>query len=123
MITYLLIAFSTVCNLFAQLALKHVVSLPVMRSALQEGPLAFVFAMTMERMTWLALCLQISGYLVWFFVLARAKFAVAFAFSGALFYLMTAIAAWQFFDERLTVSQWFGLTLISSGVFLMARQA
>ena len=122
MLTYMLIAFSTACNLLAQLSLKQVVSLPAVRSALEAGPLAFVLAVTTERMTWLALCLQISGYLVWFFVLARAKFAVAFALSGALFYFMTAIAAWLFFGERLTVSQWFGLTLLSAGVFLMARQ-
>ena len=122
MLTYLLIATTTLCTLVAQLVLKKAVNLPVMKAALSEGPLQFVVAAALHPLVWAALCLQVFGYVVWFFVLTREKLAVAFALSGALIYTITAFAAFYLYGERLTTLQWAGILMISSGVLLVAYQ-
>ncbi|WP_206859994.1 hypothetical protein [Lysobacter changpingensis] len=121
-LTYLLIAVSTLCTLSAQLMLKKVIVDPATREAMAAGPTSFILSAAMHPFTWLALCLQVGGYVVWFFVLSRERLAVSFALSGSLFYILTALAAWHFYSERLTPYQWSGIIFISIGVMLIARQ-
>lgn len=121
-LTYLLIATTTLCTLVAQMILKKAVNLPAMKAALGDGPVQFVLAAALNPLVWTALCLQVLGYVVWFFVLTREKLAVSFALSGALIYTITAFAAWYFYDERLTGLQWAGILMISVGVLFVAYQ-
>lgn len=121
-LTYLLIATTTLCTLVAQMILKKAVNMPGMKSALAEGPLQFVMAAAFHPLVWTALCLQVLGYVVWFFVLTREKLAVSFALSGALIYTITAFAAWYFYGERLSALQWTGILMISVGVMFVAYQ-
>lgn len=123
LLTYILIIISTLCTLSAQLLLKKVVSGPAMRAALADGPVPFIFSAAMQPYTWLALCLQVGGYIVWFFVLTRERLAVSFALSGSVFYILTALAAWHFYAERLTMHQWLGIIFISIGVLFIAHQS
>lgn len=122
MLTYALIATTTLCTLVGQLILKKAVNTHGMREALSEGPLQFVVAAALHPLVWTALCLQVLGYVVWFFVLTREKLAVSFALSGAMIYTITAFAAWYFYGERLTPLQWAGILMISVGVTFVAYQ-
>ena len=119
-LTILLIALSTCCTLGAQLLLKRVVGTAQARSAMAEGITSFIMHAAHSPITWVALSIQVAGYLVWLVVLSREKMAVAFATSGSIFYIITAAASWYFFAEKLTYSQWAGIILISTGVFLVA---
>jgi drug/metabolite transporter (DMT)-like permease len=121
-LTYALIATTTLCTLVAQMILKKAVNLPVMKAALAEGPFQFVVAAALHPLVWAALSLQVLGYVVWFFVLTREKLAVSFALSGALIYTITAFAAWHFYGERLSPLQWAGIVMISIGVMFVAYQ-
>lgn len=121
-VTYLLIATTTICTLAAQLILKKAVNGPAMREALSHGPLAFIFSATVQPYVWIALSLQVLGYVVWFFVLTRERLAISFAISGSMLYLLTALSAWYFYSERLSFSQWSGIVLISVGVLLVMYQ-
>lgn len=121
LLTYALIALSTLCTLSAQLILKKVIADPGTREAMATGPVDFILSAAVHPFTWLALCLQVGGYIVWFFVLSRERLAVSFALSGSLFYILTALAAWHFYSERLTPNQWSGIIFISIGVMLIAR--
>lgn len=121
-LTYLLIATTTVCTLIAQMILKKAVNSQEMKGALMQGPVNFILSATVHPLVWLALCLQVFGYVVWFFVLTRERLAVSFAISGAMIYLLTAVAAWYFYAERLTPMQWLGIGLISMGVLFVAYQ-
>lgn len=122
MLTYLLIAITTVCTLVAQMILKKAVNMPAMKAALAQGPLDFVMGAALSPLVWLALVLQVLGYVTWFFVLTREKLAVSFAISGAMVYTITAFAAWHFYGERLGAMQWVGILMISAGVVLVAAQ-
>lgn len=119
-LTYLLIVFSTLSALGAQLLLKKVINDPATRSALASGPISFLEATLSQPLTWLAIFIQGAGYITWLFVLSREKLAVSFAVSGSAFYLLTALSAWYFYSESLTIYQWLGITLISAGVLLIA---
>lgn len=119
-IGYLLIALTAICTLTGQLVLKGAVNNPALKSHLAEGPLSFLLHAALSPMIWLALFFQVAGYIIWFFVLTREKIAVAFAINSAIVYLLTGAAAWYFYGERLSTQQWFGLTLLTSGVLLIA---
>ncbi|SEL71921.1 undecaprenyl phosphate-alpha-L-ara4N flippase subunit ArnE [Pseudoxanthomonas sp. GM95] len=120
-ILYILIATSTLCTLTAQLLLKRVVGTATARHAIQGGMLDFVAHLVVSPLTWLALSLQISGYLVWLIVLSKEKIAISFAISGSFFYFLVGISAWLFYDEKLSMIQWAGLALISFGIFLILK--
>ena len=122
MLTYLLIATTTLCTRVAQMILKKAVNLPMMKAALAQGPVDFVLSAAINPLVWLALVLQVFGYVTWFFVLTREKLAVSFAISGAMVYTITAFAAWYFYGERLTSLQWVGILMISTGVLFVATQ-
>ena len=66
-----------------------------------------------------ALALQGMGYVVWWFVLSQERLSVAFAISGAFFYLVMAASSWFLYDERLNLAQWIGLLLITAGVLMV----
>lgn len=121
-LTYFLIATTTICTLVAQLILKKAVNSPSLKAELLQGPLNFIFSAAVHPLVWLALSIQVFGYVVWFFVLTREKLAVSFALSGALIYTLTAFAAWYFYGERLTQLQWVGIVMISAGVLFVAYQ-
>lgn len=110
------------CTLVAQLLLKHVVGDPSAKAQMAAGPLQFIVHAMLTPLTWFALSIQVAGYLIWLFVLSREKMAVAFAISGSVFYLVTALASWHFYSEKLSATQTVGIFLISIGVFLVAAK-
>lgn len=117
---YLLVAASTLCTLVAQLLLKRVVGTPQARDAMQGGLFDFVLHAAASPWAWLALAIQVTGYVIWLVVLSKEKMAVAFAISGSFFYLVVGVAGWVFYSERLATSQWLGICFISVGVLLIA---
>lgn len=119
--TYALILFTTLCTIGGQLILKHAVT--GLKPLLQDGPLHFLFGAATSPLVISALSLQVLGYVAWLFVLSREKLSIAFALSGSSFYLLMALASWQFFGERLSAAQWFGLLMISVGVILVTTAA
>lgn len=121
-LTYLLILASTLCTLSAQLMLKRVVNTPAAKIAMANEPLHFIVQAMCTPMTWLALSIQVAGYLIWLFVLGREKMAIAIAVSGSFFYILASGASWLFFSERLTMVQWCGIMLISAGVLMIAHR-
>jgi drug/metabolite transporter (DMT)-like permease len=120
-LTYLLIATTTLCTLAAQLLLKKALNGDAMREALVVGPVNFIFSAALHPLVWLALSLQVTGYVAWFFVLTRERLAVSFAISGAMLYVLMGFAGWLFYAERLTPLQWSGIALISIGVVLVVN--
>ena len=117
---YLLIALTAIFNLSGQLVLKGAVNNPALKAHLAQGPVQFLVNAALSPMVWLALLFQVMSYVIWFFVLTREKIAVAFAINSAIIYLLTGLAAWMIYDERLTLQQWGGLTLLTAGVMLVA---
>ncbi|BDT76529.1 hypothetical protein PKF023_03320 [Polynucleobacter yangtzensis] len=115
---YFLIIVVTCITLGSQLLLKKAIG--------AIGPLAeisafkFLFAALTSPYVLTAIALQGIGFMLWFFVLSKVKLGVAFAISGAFFYVLIAISTWIFFGEKLTLTQWIGLVLISCGVILLS---
>lgn len=118
--TYLLILLTTVCTIVGQLILKRAVT--GLKPLLASGPIDFLFGAATSPLVIAALSLQVLGYIAWLFVLSREKLSIAFALSGSTLYLLTAIASWYFFGERLSGWQWLGFVLISTGVVLVTTQ-
>lgn len=114
---YLLVLVTTLCTIGGQLILKR--AMVTLRPLQAQGNLDFLFGAALSPLVWMALALQVLGYVAWMFVISREKLSVAFALSGSTFYLLMAAASWLFYGERLVPLQWLGLALISLGVVLV----
>lgn len=63
-----------------------------------------------------ALFLQGIIALFWIYALSRMQLVYLFTMSGAVFYILLAIASWIVLGEKLSPVQWLGVFLISLGV-------
>lgn len=113
-----LVLTTTFCTIASQMILKGAVG-PIVQTWRSEGALAFLWAAMTSPGVIVALAIQAFGFLVWFFVIAQSKLSTAFATSGAILYITTALISWLIYGERLTSLQWVGLILVSAGVYLL----
>lgn len=116
----LMIVFVTVSTLGSQLLVKSAVVALAARTPPLHGWPWLVAAVTSPAVI-AAVLVQALGFVVWVVVVSRVKLGVAFALSGAFFYLLMALSGWYFFQERLTPTQWVGIVLLSVGVLLISQ--
>lgn len=118
MSVYLLVLITTLCTIAGQLVLKRAIT--GLKPLLEQGPIDFLWGAMLSPLVYVALMLQVLGYVTWMFVITREKLSIAFALSGSTFYLLMAAASWFFYGERLAPMQWGGLVLISIGVVMVS---
>jgi len=118
----LMIAFVTLSTLGSQMLVKRGVTIIATDSPGVTGAKWLLEAMLSPSII-LAIAIQGVGFFVWVAVVSRMKLGVAFAISGAFFYLLIAAASWYFYDEKLSLMQWVGLALISTGVVVIVWQS
>lgn len=119
MLVKLLLILVSINTTASQLLLKKGVTQLGGVKGISDLPGFMVLAM---KSPWIALsvCLQITGYLLWFLVVTREKLGVAVAFTGASFYILMAFSAWYFYGETLALLQCVGIGLIIVGVICVA---
>ena len=115
--TLALILFVTCSTLGAQLLIKRAVLELGTRTPAPQG-VEWLLAAAASPTLWLAVAIQGVGFAVWVVVVSRIKLGVAFATSGAFFYILLALLSWYLYDERLSAGQWLGIVLISCGVLM-----
>jgi drug/metabolite transporter (DMT)-like permease len=116
----LLIFFVTLSTVGSQLLLKQ--SMKSIQAPGSAGDLGrFFLEAAVSPWVYGSLLLQIAGYLVWLIVVSKEQLGVAFATSGAFFYLLVGLSAWLIHGERLSFSQWTGIALITLGVLFVSR--
>jgi len=118
----LMIVFVTISTMASQLLVKRGVSIIAEDHPALSG-YRWLLAAMLSPSILTAIAIQGVGFFVWVAVVSRMKLGVAFAISGAFFYLLIAGASWYFYGERLNMLQWVGLMLISSGVVLVISQS
>lgn len=112
-----MIVVVTCITLGSQLLLKK--ALTIIGPLAQGDKLQFFLEAVKSPYVLAAIAMQGVGFFLWIFVLSRIKLGVAFALSGAFFYLLIALSSWYLYGEKLSFPQWGGLMLISAGVILM----
>jgi multidrug transporter EmrE-like cation transporter len=116
----LLIFFVTISTVGSQLLLKQ--AMKSIQAPAATGDLGrFFLESAVSPWVYGSLLLQMAGYLVWLIVVSKEQLGVAFATSGAFFYLLVGLSAWLIHGERLSLSQWTGIGLITLGVLLVSR--
>lgn len=115
----LMILFVTCSTLGSQLLIKHAVTQLEQRVPALRGVDWILAALTSPTVL-LAIAVQGVGFVVWVVVVSRVKLGVAFAISGAFFYILMAAVTWMLYGERLTLGQWVGIALISAGVLMVS---
>lgn len=114
----LMIVTVATCTIGSQVLLKHGISRLQIRDPGMDF-LGWLWGVATSPSVIAAVALQGFGFLLWIVVITRVKLGVAFAISGATFYLLMAAVGWLVYGERLGLTQWGGLVLISCGVVLM----
>lgn len=114
----LMIVFVTCSTLGSQLLVKKAVVQIALRDPVPQG-FQWLLAAGLSPGVIAAVAIQGVGFIVWVVVVSRVKLGVAFAISGAFFYIMLATVSWLVYGERLAPLQWVGLLLVSSGVLMM----
>ena len=115
----LMILFVTCSTLGSQLLIKGAVVAIGARAPAPAG-LDWLMAVLVSPKVWAAVVVQGVGFLVWVGVVSRVKLGVAFAASGALFYILLAVVSWHLYGERLAPLQWAGIVLVSAGVLMIS---
>lgn len=115
----LMILFVTCSTLGSQLLIKHAVAQLAVRAPSLAG-WAWLWAALTSPTVIAAVMVQGIGFVVWVIVVSRVKLGVAFALSGAFFYVLMAVVTWLLYGERLTLGQWCGIALISIGVLMVS---
>ena len=117
----LLILFVTVSTVGSQLLLKQAMKAIAAPTGQAADLGRFFLDAAVSPWIYGSLALQVTGYLVWLIVVSKEQLGVAFATSGAFFYLLVGLSAWLIHGERLTLPQWSGIGLITLGVLLVSR--
>jgi drug/metabolite transporter (DMT)-like permease len=81
-----------------------------------SGVLVQILRVLNEPYVLFALCLQGLIALLWIYVLSRIQLVYLFTVSGALFYILLALASWIVLGEKLSLIQWLGVILVSLGI-------
>jgi len=115
----LMIVFVTFSTLGSQLLVKRAVTQIAQRDPVPQG-IQWLIAACFSPEVIAAVAIQGIGFIVWVVVVSRVKLGMAFAISGAFFYILIALSSWLFYGERLAAPQWLGLILVSCGVLLMS---
>lgn len=118
----LMIAFVTLSTMASQLLVKNGVTNLAERMPDLKG-IPWLMAAVLSPSIIAAVAIQGVGFLMWVVVVSRMKLGIAFAISGAFFYLLIAFASWFFYGEKLSPLQWGGLVMISGGVVIMVLSA
>lgn len=115
----LMIVFVTCSTLGSQLLIKRAVTGIAAHTPVPRG-LDWMLAMVSSPAVWTAVAIQGIGFLVWMVVVSRVKLGLAFAVSGAFFYILLALLSWALYGERLAPLQWAGIVLVSVGVLMIS---
>jgi|SRR5579862_148809 len=122
-LTWQLIAnvlLSVSCSAFAQLALKHGMSIGPVQAALKTGEASRIFIAIISSPTvWLGLCFYGLSAVVWLFVLAKLDVSVAYTFV-AFGFLLTMALGCLLLGEPFTMRKLGGTMLVMLGVWLVA---
>jgi drug/metabolite transporter (DMT)-like permease len=113
--TKLLILIVTLNTVVSQLFLKRAIN-GIGPPSQFDGVGRFILAAALSPWVYASLVLQVLGYVLWMFVLAREKLGVATASLGAGFYILMALSGWLVYGETLAPVQWLGILLITAGV-------
>lgn len=115
----LMILFVTCSTLGSQLLVKQAVTGIAAREPVPTG-FNWLLAAMLSPGVLAAIVVQGIGFTVWVVVVSRVKLGVAFAISGAFFYVLLALLGWALYGEKLAAGQWVGIALISVGVLMVS---
>lgn len=115
----LMILFVSCSTLGSQLLIKRA----LLQLAVQDPDLKgfnWLLAAMLSPGVLTAVAIQGLGFTVWVVVVSRVKLGLAFAISGASFYILMAAVSWWLYGERLAPVQWAGIVFISAGVLMLS---
>lgn len=115
-----LILLSVLLNTAAQIALKAGMDKIGQFKYCWSNVLPIFMQVACNPYIILGLCIYVFAVTVWILVLSRVDVSVAYPMAS-LGYITTAIAAYYYFNEPLSITRIAGIGVIILGVYLVAR--
>lgn len=115
----LMILFVSCSTLGSQLLIKRALLHLAIRDPDLKG-FNWLLAAMLSPGVLAAVAIQGLGFTIWVVVVSRVKLGLAFAISGASFYILMAAVSWWLYGERLAPVQWAGIVFISAGVLMLS---
>ena len=84
--------------------------------------LDFIMMSASSGLIWLGVLLQITNLFIWIRVLSRIELSIAFPL-GSAGYVCIALLAMLFLHEHIGWGRWFGIGLISLGVYFVSKSS
>ncbi len=84
--------------------------------------LDFMMMNASSGLIWMGVLLQITNFFIWIRVLSRIELSIAFPL-GSTGYVCIALLAMLFLHEHIRWSRWFGIGLISLGVYFVSKSS
>jgi multidrug transporter EmrE-like cation transporter len=119
-ITITLVLVCVALNTLAQLLLKAGVSTVGTINLGMGHVWKSAMSLAFEWHIFTGLVCYVASVGIWMLVLSRTEVSVAYPLSS-LGYVATAVAAWYFFSEPMTVTRIAGIVVIIVGVYLVAK--
>jgi len=112
-----LVLSCVVIGVFGQLAMKKGMNL-VGAVSLKDLFSSKIFSIIFQRYVFFGLVLYMLASMLWLVVLSQEELSFVYPLI-AIGYVLTAIFAWLFFGESLTLFRFFGILLICGGVYFI----
>lgn len=113
---WLVLGFSTVIGVFAQLALKRLMSSFDLTRAIRE-PWNGLYLILGNAYFWAYGSAAVIGVLSWFWVVHKFDLGFAYPVAQSLGFVLIVITSAWMFSEPIPPVRWFGIALISAGLF------
>lgn len=113
---YLIIVFVSCITISSQLLLKYAMKQTAVLGSFYDSLIFFITNPYILS----AILLQGVGFILWASVVKQIKLGVAFAISGASFYILISVVDYLVYGETLKIVQILGIAFISVGVYLVA---
>jgi len=77
-----------------------------------------LFSVVFQKYIFIGIVLYVLSSMIWLVALSQAEVSFIYPLIG-IGYILTAILAWLFLGEKLTLFRFFGILLICGGVYLI----
>lgn len=115
-IDWIILAFSTVTGVFAQLVLKQWMSTLDVQRIIRE-PWSGLYLILGNVYFWAYGSAAVIGVLSWFWVVRRFELGFAYPVAQSLGFILILITSSWLFSEPISLGRWIGIGLISAGLF------
>ena len=117
---FLLILLNDLGDSLAQFLMKKGLLQTGVEAGSWQGTIAFLAHNVSSPIIWMGIIVYALNFFLWIVILSRIDLSVAMPI-GSTTYLIIPLLAMFFLKEQVTLTRWFGITLIVVGIYFVSQ--